>query len=68
MKVQLEISQKLGAEAGVALGEVIVVAGIVGRAVDTDKEAGTATTRRNCLPGGIQQKNGDSSHMSRKHL
>ena len=38
-------------------------------AVDADKEVETTIiTRRNCLPGVIQQKNGDSSHMSRMNL
>ena len=51
------------------LGEVTVVAGVVARAVDADEEVETTIiTRRNCLPGVIQQKNGDSSHMSRKSL
>ena len=67
-KIQLETSQELGAEVGVVLGEVTVVTGVVARAVDADKVAGTTIARRNCLPGVIQQSNGDSSHMSRKNL
>ena len=63
-KTRLETSQELGVEVGVVLGEVTVVAGIVARAVDG--ETGATTTRRNCLPRVIQQKNGDSSCMSRK--
>ena len=64
-KTRLETSQELGVEVGVVLGEVIVVARVVARAVNG--EAG-ATTKRNCLPGVIQQRNGDSSRMSRKNL
>ena len=52
----------------VVLGEVTVVAGVVAWVVDADKVAKTIITSRNCLPGVIQQKNGDSSHMSRKNL
>ena len=53
------------------LGGVTVVAKVVARAVitDTDKVAkATTTTKRNCLTGVIQQKNGDSSLMSSKNL
>ena len=50
------------------LGGVTVVAEVVAGAVDADEVAGTTITRRNCLPGVIQQKNGDSSRMSRKNL
>ena len=68
VKIQLETSQELGAEAGVVLGEVTVVAKVVAGAMDADKVAKTTITRRNCLPGVIHQKNGDSSHMSKKNL
>ena len=57
----------VGSGAGVVLGGVTVVARVVAGAMDADKEA-KATTRRNCLPRVIQQKNGDSSCMSRKNL
>ena len=50
------------------LGEVKVVAKVVAEAVEADEVAKTTETRRNCLPGVIQQKNGDSSHMSRRNL
>ena len=49
-------------------GRVTMVARVVARAMDADKVAKTTETRRNCLPGVIQQKNGDSSRMSRKNL
>ena len=58
----------MGAEVKVVLGEVTVVAEVVAGAVDADEVAETTETRRNCLPGVIQQKNGDSSCMSRKNL
>ena len=60
-------SQVLGTEAGVTLGGVTVVAKVVAGAVDADKVDRTAA-RRNCLPRFIQQKNWDSSCMSRKNL
>ena len=42
---------------------------VVAGAVDADKEAGTiSTSKRSCHPGVIQQRNGDSSCMSRKNL
>ena len=51
------------------LGGVTVVAKVVAGAVDADDEVETTIiTRRNCLPGDIQQKNGDSSRTSRKKL
>ena len=69
VKIKPETSQELGAEVGVVLGEVTVVAGVVARAVDADEEVETTIiTRRNCLAGVIQQKNGNSSCMSRKNL
>ena len=68
MKIKPETSQELGAEVGVVLGEVTVVAEVVARAVDVDEVAETTETKRNCLPGVIQQKNGDSSRMRRKNL
>ena len=67
-KIKLETSQELGVEVRVVLGEVTVVAGVVARAMDADEVAKTPITRRHCPPGVIQQKNGDSSHMSRKNL
>ena len=45
-----------------------MVAGVVAGAVDADEVAETTETKRNCLAGVIQQKNGDSSRMSRKNL
>ena len=55
VNIQLETSQELGAEAGVVLGEVTVVAKVVARAVDMDEVAETTIiTRRNCLPRVIQ--------------
>ena len=68
VKIQPETSQELGAEVGVVLGEVTVVAEVVAGAVDVDEVAGTTETKRNCLPRVIQQKNEDSSRMSRKNL
>ena len=69
MKIQLERPLQFRAEVKVVLEEVTVVAWVVARAMDTDGEAGdTTTTKRNCLPGAIQQKNGDSSPMSQKNL
>ena len=68
MKIKPETSHELGAEVGVVLGRVTVVAEVVAGAVDADKVARTTITRRNFLPGVIQQKNGDSSLMSRKNL
>ena len=68
LKIQPEPSQELEAEVGVVLGGVTVVAEVVARAEDADKVAETTETKRNCLPRVIQQKNGDSSRMSRKNL
>ena len=68
VKIKPETSQELGAEIRVVLGGVTMVAGVVAGAVDADKVAGTTETKRNCIPGVIQQKNGDSSRMSRKNL
>ena len=45
-----------------------MVAKVVARAMDADKVAETTITKRNCLPRVIQQKNGDSSRLSRKNL
>ena len=67
VKIQLESSEELGVEVGVVLGKVTVVAKVVAGAVDAGKEAGATRTKRNCLPGVIQQKNGEISHMSRKN-
>ena len=68
MRIRPETSQELGAEVGVVLGEVTVVAGVVAGAMDADKVAKTTETKRNCLARVIQQKNGDSSRMSRRKL
>ena len=67
-KIQLETSQELEAEVRVVLGVVTLVAEVVAGAMDADKVAETTETKRNCLPGVIQQKNGDSSCMSKKNL
>ena len=54
MRIRPETSQELGAEVGVVLGEVTVVAEVVAGAMDTDKEVKTTiVTRRNCLAGVI---------------
>ena len=68
MRIRLETSQELGAEVGVVLREVTVVAEVVAGAVDGDKVAKTTETKRNCLAGVIRQMNGDSSRMSRRKL
>ena len=69
VKIKPETSQELGAEVGVVLGGVTVVAKVVARAMDADADkVAETTTRRNCLPRVIQQKNEDSSRMSRKNL
>ena len=49
-KIKLETSQELGAEVGVVLGGVTVVAEVVAGAVDADEVAKTTETRKNCLP------------------
>ena len=68
MRIRPETSQELGAEVRVVLGEVTVVAEVVAGAVDADEVAETTETTRNCLPRVIQQKNRESSRMSRKNL
>ena len=68
VKIILEASQELGAEVRVVLREVAVVAEVVAGVLDADKVAETTITKRNCLPGVIQLKNGESSCMSRKNL
>ena len=69
VKIRPETSQELGAEVRVVLGGVTVVAKVVVGAVDSDEVARTTIiTRRKCLAGVIQQKNRDSSRMSRRKL
>ena len=50
------------------LSEVMVVTKRVAWALDMDKEARYITTKRNSLPGFIQQENGDSLCMRRLSL
>ena len=67
VKFKLETSQELGAEVGVVLGGVTVVAKVVARAVDADKVAKTTETKGIVCPELYNRRMG-TAHVQAERI